>query len=316
MVAAVAALVYVSTPRFAVFLVAEVLFAVSFTLMSGADEALVYDTLAQLNRSHMSKRSFARLESFKLAGIVVGALCGGVIAKWFGLRVPLLLQAVPCVLSGVLALTLAEPAGAVAVRGAASYLRLLRGGVRYFRSHPVLRVLAFDMVSTGAFSWLIIWMYQPQLERVGVDLAFFGVVHAAMCIGQIALLSNIERVEALAGSRRRYLLISAVLPGLAFVVLGATAHVTPAVIAILVAASVGLSRPPLFISYMNKYIPSEQRATVLSTISMLRTLAVAVVNPIAGWLADWSIQSAMVILGVAAIALALVTRVEERHLID
>ncbi len=316
LVAAVAALVYASTPRFVVFLCGEVLFAVAFTLMSGADEALVYDTLGQLNRSDASKRTFARLESFKLAGIVTGALCGSLIAKGFGLRVPMLVQGAPCLIAGVLALSLVEPGDGARRAPATTYMQLLRGGIRHFRSHRILRVLAFDMVGTAALAWLIVWMYQPQLERVGVDLAFFGAMHAAMCIGQILLLGNIERLEALVGSKKRYLLVSAVLPGVAFIIVGLSSHVVVVVLGVLVAAVFGMSRPPLFISYMNKYIPSEQRATVLSTISMLRTLAGAVINPIAGLLADWSITSAMIVFGIAAITLALFTRVEEAHLID
>ena len=40
-----AALLYVSRPSFLVFMAAEVLFAISYTLHSGADEALAYDSL-------------------------------------------------------------------------------------------------------------------------------------------------------------------------------------------------------------------------------------------------------------------------------
>src|SRR5262249_1231605 len=309
-VAGIGAFVYASTPRIAVFLCAEVLFAVAFTLMSGADEALVYDTLEQLHRGGEAKRTFARLESFKLAGIVIGALSGGVIASQLGLTAPMLLQVLPSLVSGAVALTLVEP-GAAPPRQLRHYARLLLSGVRHFRSHAILRVLTLDMIGTASLAWLIIWMYQPQLERVAVGLAFFGAVHASMCIGQILVLGNIPRLEALVGSTRRYLLMSAAVPGLAFIALAWSTHAITVVVAIVVAASIGLSRPTLFMSYLNKYIPSEQRATVLSTISMLRTLAIAVLNPVAGWLADWSTRGALVTFGVGAIVLALFTRIEE-----
>jgi len=308
------ALVYASTPYFWVFVCGEVLFALSFTLMSGADEALVYDTLTQLGRAEEAPRRYARLESFKLAGIVSGALCGSVIAAHLGLRAPMLLQTLPCGLAGLLALTLREPRAGDGKREPRPYVQLLRSGVTYFRTHPVLRVLALDMIGSATMVWLIIWVYQPQLERAGIDIAYYGAVHAAMCLGQIALLSNIERVEAVIGSRPRYLLISALLPGCAYLALGWTTHVVPVLLAIVVAATFGLSRPVLFLSYMNKHIPSEQRATVLSTISMLRTLAAALINPISGWLLDWSMPTALTIFGLTALAVAVITRVEEQHL--
>jgi len=316
-VSAIGFLIYASMPRFEVFLVAELVLATAFTLMSGADEALVYDTLDELGQRDAATRVYARLESFKLGGIISGALFGGVIAAVFGLRAPMLLGAVPAVISGVLALTLTEPSTVARQHAAQSYTQLLRGGIRYFAGHATLRVLALDMVGSASIAWLIIWLYQPQLERVGIDLPLFGTVHAAMCVGQILLLSNIERVEEWVGSKRRYLFVSAVLPGLAYIGLAYTDGVVGVIAAIVIAATVGLSRPVLFIGYMNRHIPSEQRATILSTVSMLRTLTVAVINPLAGWLVDgWGARTALVIFGVTGIALALLTRLEERHLTD
>ena len=43
MIGGIGALVYASYPSFAIFMVAEVIFAFSYTLLSGADEALAYD---------------------------------------------------------------------------------------------------------------------------------------------------------------------------------------------------------------------------------------------------------------------------------
>jgi hypothetical protein len=103
---------------------------------------------------------------------------------------------------------------------------------------------------------------------------------------------------------------------MAFLVLGVTTFAPVVVLCIWIAASFGLSRTALFSSYMNKHIPSAHRATVLSCISMQRTLAIAIVNPIAGKLADWSIPSTMLILGVSALALAAWSQIDEAHLID
>lgn len=312
--AAVAVLVYGSTPDLAVFFAGEAIFAVSLTLMSGADEALVYDTLVDLGRAGESKAVFARLESMKMCGILTGALLGAPIAAALGLRAPMLLQAVPFGVAALLASTLAEPGGRPAVRGPGAYSEMLFGGIRYFRGHAELRILAADMVATGALAWLIIWFYQPQLERAGVAIAYFGLVQAAMSLSQVGVLRNIERLERLAGSKRTYLFLSALAPGLGFLVLGSNAWLPATLFGIVFTAAFGLSRMPLFIAYMNDYIPSDKRATVLSTVSMMRTIVLAVINPIAGWLADRSLPSALLLFGTALLAAAMVSRVREEHL--
>ena len=59
-----APLVYASYPAFTIFFIAESLWALSSSLLSGAGEALTYDTLKKLKREDESKKFFARVKSF------------------------------------------------------------------------------------------------------------------------------------------------------------------------------------------------------------------------------------------------------------
>jgi MFS family permease len=313
--ASAAALVLAAAPRYPLFLLGEVLFAASTALLSGADEALLYDSLRALGREDRATRSIAQLEAWKLAGIVSGALAGGPLAAQLGLRAPLLAQAAPAALAALLALALVEPAHAEAAPRPGSR-ELLLGSLRHLREHPVLRALALDLVACASLAWLVIWLYQPQLERVGIPLAFFGTVHAGMCLGQIALLGGAARFERLLGGRRRLVRLAAWLPGLAYLVLAVASSAVTVVVAIVLLASFGLSRPVLFSGALHRHIPSLQRATVLSSISMLRTLAIALVNPLVGLVADRSMQGALLGLGVAALGVALLTRRWEQPLED
>jgi len=309
------AVVYASYPHYGVFLLAETIFAVSFTLFSGADEALVYDTLKELNRTQTSKKIYSRLESFKLAGIILGALSGSIIAKFLGLRTPMLLTSIPMGLTGLIAVSLREPESFRRVK-AQPYRKILSEGIAYFFSHKILMVLALDMVVVATFCYLILWFYQPLLAVVGIDIAWFGTVHSMMCLAQIAVIANFIRLEKLLGRKRRLLLLSAAVPGALFIMLGLVHTTVLVVAAIILCAAFGLSREPLFTSYMNKYIPSDKRATVLSTTSMLRTLAICIANPIAGFLADWSIPMTLVIIGCSILAFSMFSRIREEHLID
>jgi len=63
------------------------------------------------------------------------------------------------------------------------------------------------------------------------------------------------------------------------------------------AGGLGLTRLDLLSAYMNKFIPSEQRATILSSISMLRRFLLVVLNPIVGFIADKSLVLALCLMG-------------------
>jgi MFS family permease len=310
---AAASLLYGSVPHLGVFVAAETLFAIAITLISGADEALAYDSLLACGRESEASRVMSRLEAAKLAGILTGALLGAVVASRFGVRWPMLLQAVPMALSGLLALSLAEPPrGKSEAAEEGGYLRLLSGGLHHFRSAPELRALALDQVACATVAWLVIWLYQLQLARVGVPLAAFGVVHAAMGLGQIALLSRVARVERAVGGKARLARLTALVPGLAMLGLAATGGVATSIVLIVAAATAGLGRPSLFSGPVNRLIPSEQRATVLSAVSAARTLAVAMVYPAVGVLLDRSLVAALVFVGVLGLAAAAFARAPAR----
>jgi len=310
---AAASVLYGSVPHLAVFVLAEALFAVALTLISGADEALAYDSLLACGRESEASRVMSRLEAAKLAGIFAGALLGAVVASRVGVRWPMLLQAAPMGLSGLVALTLAEPPrGKEEAAERAGYLRLLSGGLHHFRSAPELRALALDQVACATVAWLVVWLYQLQLARVGVPLAAYGVVHAAMGLGQIALLSRVARVELAVGGKARLAQITALVPALAMLGLAASRGIPVSIALIVAAATAGFGRPPLFSGPINRLIPSERRATVLSAVSAARTLAVGLVYPAVGALLDHSLVAALVFVGVLGLAAAAFARAPSR----
>ncbi len=81
---------------------------------------------------------------------------------------------------------------------------------------------------------------------------------------------------------------------------------------IVAAASAGLGRPPLFSGPINRRIPSERRATVLSAVSAARTLAVGLVYPAVGAMLDRSLVAALAFVGVLGLAAALLARAPRR----
>ena len=300
MVACCASLLYASSPSLTVFFAAEWLGACAIALFSGADEALVYDTLKALGRAGEATPVISRLESFKLAGIVAGAISGGLVAAWAGVRAPMFFQAVPLGLSGLLALSLVEPPCSEGMNRPAStsYLGVLLGGMAYLRRNSELHRLVLDMVTNGMVAWLVLWLYQPQLQRVGIPLAAFGAVHSGISLVQIAVLTRVEQLERLLGGRRRLWQITALIPPLCYLALWVTTNPALSIALILIASACGLARPPLFSGAFNNLIPSERRATVLSAISATRTLGIGLLYPVVGAILDRSLPWTFAFLGV------------------
>jgi MFS family permease len=302
---AAGALLYASVPALPVFLVAEVVFATSMTLVSGADEALAYDTLVGLGREGEAVRVMARLEAWKLGGMLTGALCGAALAGALGPRAPMLLQPLPSLVAGALALAIVEPPHGAAGPARPGTVAVFVEGVRHLAGSPALRALALDVSANAAVVWLVVWLYQAQLGRAVLPLWSFGLVHAALTLGQMALLARIGTVEALVGGPRRLVRLTALVPPLCLGALAFTANPAASVALSVVAAALGFARLPLFSGALNRLIPSERRATVLSAVSALRTLGIAALYPAFGFLVDRSLPLALAVLGAVGLLVAL-----------
>ena len=310
-----AVVVYVSYPNFYVFLAGETIWALAFTLKSGANEAFIYDSLKIIGQEERSKIVYSRMESSKMAGILIGALLGSVLAKYGGLRMPLISMIVPLGLSAGFIATLKEPPAGKKVTKA-PYSQILKEGIDFFARNRILKILTFDMVMIGSFAFLIIWAYQMLLTAAGISIIYFGMVHAAMCLAQIVVMQSFNRFEKYLGRKRRLLVVTALIAGIGFVSLGLLNSAWAIVWVVVVTAGFGLSRTPLYISYMNKFIPSDKRATVLSVASMARNIGIGLANLSAAAMVGWSVKHMMIISGAIIIFFALATRVKEEHLMD
>jgi len=311
----IAVLVYAAKPSFSVFLVGEFLWATSFALASGADEAFLYDSLKQMNEEDHSKKVLARFRSFEMSAYMVAAPVGSAIASFVGLRQTMVFMSVPFLLAFLLALTIEEPAYADR-KESRGYLETLVQGLKSFREHRILRILTFDMVSISTLAFLIIWTYQPYLKEMGIPLVYFGFVHAGMTGMQIAVMNNFGRLEKLFGSRKGYLMGSAVIAGGAFVLLGIVPKPVVALPLLFVITGFGLSRRVLFENYMNKHIESSVRATVISAVSMIATLVMGLMYLALGLLVEWSLRGTLTAIGATIILCALLARTREEYLVD
>lgn len=312
---AIAVLIYGSFPNFYIFMLAEFLFALSLALFSGADEAFTYDTLKKIGKSDKSKKVFGRLESFKLAGFMTAAPIGSIVGSYFGLNAPMLLTALPLSLAFIIGLTFKEPKTTKKTESK-RYMVILKEGVKFFYNHKILKILALDLIFIGIIAHMILWVYQPMLKQAGVPILYFGIIHSA-CVGvEIAIMNSFGKLEKMLGSKKRLIFLSSMVMGSMLFFGGLTTFTPLVILAIILSFSFGLSRRPLFSSYLNKYIESENRATVLSAVSMIEKFATAIIYPVIGLLLDWSLNWTLIILGTAAIIFAFLSRVKEEHLID
>ena len=297
LVVTLAAVIYGSAPNFYIFLLGEFLFAMAASFMSGADDALLYDSLKEEGREQEIKKATGMTHSIQLISIMVAAPIGSLIASKFGLNAPILFCAVPFLIAAFIAFSIKEPKVFDKTKETTRYWEIAKKGFSFFYRHKTLRLITLDAVIVSVAAYFVIWLYQPLLMNMKFPIKYFGWVSFLMVFSEVIIASNFVRLEKLFGSAKAYMRFSAIIVAGFFMLAAFVPKVPVVILFVIFAGGFGLTRLELMTAYMNRLIPSPQRATVLSTISMFRRLSLAVVNPFVGMMADRSLPVTLFIIG-------------------
>ena len=126
--------------------------------------------------------------------------------------------------------------------------------------------------------------------------------------------SNFAFLEKLFGSGKAFLRFSAAITAISFILVAIFPNIITVILFILLAGGFGLTRLELMFAYMNKLIPSEQRATILSSISMFRRFALVFLNPLIGITTDHSLRLALLFVGLLPILVLLFSPIKQEML--
>lgn len=306
-----ALILYASIPSFIIFLIAEFILALAISLVSGADKALVYDLLKKAKREKDAKKIFGRSHAIMLVSMGIAAPIGSLLAQKFGLNVPVLLSAIPFFIASLVAWSIKEPKIRNKKSESKRYFDIAIKGFLFFYKHKELRVMALDAIIVSSATYFLFWFYQPLLQSINFPIFYFGVIQTMMISSEIIVSSNFTFFEKLLGSGKAYLKFSALITAITFLIVAIYPSIWTIILFIVIAGGFGVTRLELITVHMQKLIPSDQRATVLSSISMFRRLALVFINPIIGFIATFSLSSALFVVGLLPLAVFFFSPIEQ-----
>jgi len=148
----------------------------------------------------------------------------------------------------------------------------------------------------GSATLTMVWFIQPYFLLVGLPLAMFGLVWAAYNFSTGIFANLAHYIENILG-RKRSLISMIVLVTMAYWAL-ASWQAMWGLALILIFYFVRGINTPILMDYVNKLIPSDFRATVLSVRAFMGRLFFAIIGPLIGWLNDlYSLSVALALAG-------------------
>jgi MFS family permease len=298
------------------FLLGYALWNSSTAFVSGADSALLYDSLKADGRAAESAKQSGRYAAIQQGSQGIASLVGAAIAT-----IDITLCFAICGFLGlaaaVLVLTIHEPPRTN--EDGAEYLgywRNLKTAVRIAARRPVVRALVLLNATILTVPLVVYYvLLQPYSVGVGLPLAALGVVVIAVQLSTVVASWLAHRAED------HFEITSVVAVALAVLIV-ATAILAaipsiPSLALMLAVALVPALLTPLLSARLNHLIPSGQRATILSLGALLFELGLAIAMPLLLAFADRfgapaAIGLSSVIFALTAVPLMFVWRAADR----
>lgn len=298
--------VFAFSSTYVILLVAYVTVALAMTLYSGAGHALVYDTLRQLGRTREYEKHIGRSEALAFGSMLMATLLAGPLVALAGYPATILAGAAAMGVAGLIALFLREPprseaeftgqqpghdGSTAAPRTPGLFSNVLGGVLVVWRSKLLLWYILAATLLSGVIMVSSDFLLQPFVVHHGVDPASgvdSGFAYSGIVMSPVAGMLVGSLIAAWVANRfgeRRSLVLPLFVACLIFLVptLWDSLWVVGAIG--LLAAVRGMSRP-IATGYINRRIPSDQRATVLSMFELSAALLIAIILPQAGAVAD------------------------------
>lgn len=299
-ITAVGLLMLVATSSFAGLILVHVLLALGFTFKSGADTALIYDTLKVLDRidefQNIEGRAHAKALWMQAAGSIVAGF-----AYEINIHLPMLLSTVFMLLTALVAVQFQE----VDIREHASkpgYFKQIAETGCFVVRHVKVRALILYAMVFFVFYRYGFFLFQPYMSSVGIPVRYFGVLF--FLFNMVAALTSRKADSIMRLTRNRTLMALSGLMIVSFLLLGLVRFWLGVAAMLLQQMARGLYRPALR-KYINKHTPSPMRATVLSFYSLLTQLGSAAANPLLGIaMAKYGVFSTHLLLAAAMTVMA------------
>jgi MFS family permease len=285
------------------FLIAEIIMGTGQSLISGADSAMLYDTLKASGQKNRYLKFEGRMVSAGNLAEAVAGILGGLLAE-ISLRTPFYAQTAVSFMGIPAALLLIEPVRQAKINKM-SFKDIL-SIVRYaLYEHSHLKWNIIYSAVTGASTLTMAWFVQPYFRYVDLPLSLFGLFWTLLNLS-VAITSYIAyKIEYKLGQIKMIVLITLLLPLLYFI-LGQIHIIWGIAVLFLFYLVRGLATPVLK-DYINRLSESSNRATILSVRNFMIRIFFSILGPFLGWYTDhFTLSNALVLASIIFFILATV----------
>ncbi len=295
------------------FIMIEIIFGMAIAFGSGSIEALVYDSLKDKGIEKQMSRVWGSINSYMLIGTMVAVTIGGYMARSHNPEsfvFLLWLYTFGAVIAFFISFFIKEKKHQKEVKKDNAIV-LFKESTTHILKNKSLRRIIYLFMFTIPFTHIIIFLFQPYFLVADVPNEFFGVAIALGMILGAFLVKYAYKIEEILGMKKT-IFIATILPGLIYLAMAFFIGPLMSFVWYILLSGFSLLRNPLFSQYQNTHILSHNRATVLSVISMISGLYLAVMRLVIGKIANSNLLLSFIFMGGIIVIGSILFRIDER----
>ncbi|MFC2087917.1 MFS transporter, partial [Bacteroidota bacterium] len=180
--------IYCLSDHFHEFMIAEIVLGIGHSFISGADSAMLYDTLYSNDKKNEYTKFEGRVSSIGNFSEGTAGVLGGLMAL-ISLRTPFYIQTIILFLAIPASLLLVEPEKHE-FKGKPTITQFLKN-IKYAFEHRLLFLYLLLSSITGTATLTFAWFVQPYFKSIDVPLKFYGILWTLLnlSVGIMSILS-------------------------------------------------------------------------------------------------------------------------------
>lgn len=279
------------------YAIAFVFTALSYNLESGAGDALIYDSLKEIGEEDRYMKISGNKEVFYQTAGIISFFIGGYLAVRsyniaFGLTI------IMGIITIVQSFTFKEPSmGKVCpTEGKENiFIKQLKDSVKVIAKNPRIIFLIIFLEAIMVFCTCIFFYLQNYLKGNGYNEAAIGIIYALSSLAAALSAPMVHKIEKRIKEQGILILIPIITIACIWGIAFSQYHYIFFIILMLTESVIFVATS----DYINKMIPSENRATILSFTSMVFSFFMITLFPLIGFIGDkYSLITAFKWLGV------------------
>ena len=282
------------------FAIAYLIMGLAGAFSSGTDQAFLYDTLLNLKIEDKFKKILGKTAFLENLAIIFSMAVGGFLFN-INTKLPYLLTALIVSLNIFIVLFFKEPER---IKSNKNLLKHTFLSFKIFHKNKKLLMLSLFSVITISAVVVSFFLIQQYYKFIGIPVTLIGLV----IVGSKIIESLSSKYAYIIEKKLKFkisIILIALFVVLGYILMSLYSFYLAFLFAYLLNIALGFSGP-VFSDYINKYISSDKRSTILSIKNQLKNVAFLLIPLLVGRVADKSLQLSFSVVAISAALLYIV----------